>query len=48
MSAPEPGPGGQGVLLRTGFFALDWTVKLTRTTVTIDGRASELPWGIQP
>jgi hypothetical protein len=32
-------------MLRTGFFALDWTLKFTRTTVTIDGRPHERPWG---
>jgi hypothetical protein len=35
----------QGIVLRTGFFRLDWTLRFTRTTVTIDGHPSELPWG---
>ena len=38
------GPG-QGIGLRTGFFAIDWTVRFTRTTVTVDGRPHQLPWG---
>ena len=45
-----PGPGqtagsGQGIVLRTGFFALDWTVRFTRTTVAIDGNRHEVGWG---
>jgi hypothetical protein len=36
---------GPGIALRTQFFRLDWTVRFTRTTVTIDGQAQELPWG---
>ena len=39
-----PGPG-QGLVLRTGFFRLDWTLRFTHTTVTIDDRTYELPWG---
>ena len=39
---PDP---GQGIVLRTGFFRLDWTLRFTRTTVTIDGHRHELPWG---
>jgi len=38
------GPG-QGIALQTGFFALDWTLRFTRTTVTVDGRRHQLPWG---
>ncbi len=38
---------GQGIVLRTGFFRLDWTLRFTRTTVTIDGHRHELPWGEQ-
>jgi hypothetical protein len=33
------------LLLRTGFFRLDWTLRFTHTTVTIDDRTYELPWG---
>jgi hypothetical protein len=36
---------GQGLVLRTRFFRLDWTLRFTRTTVTIDGRQYEVPWG---
>jgi hypothetical protein len=36
---------GPGIVLRTGFFVLDWTLKFTRTTVTVDGHAYQLPWG---
>ncbi len=36
---------GQGIVLRTEFFHLDWTLRFTHTTVTIDGRTYELPWG---
>jgi hypothetical protein len=41
---PDP---GQGIVLRTGFFRLDWTLRFTRTTVTIDGHRHELAWGEQ-
>jgi hypothetical protein len=41
---PDP---PQGIALRTGFFPLDWTLRFTRTTVTIDGHRHELPWGEQ-
>ena len=40
--APSP---GQGLVLRTEFFHLDWTLRFARTTVTIDDRTYELPWG---
>jgi hypothetical protein len=43
-SSQTVGPG-QGIALRTGFFALDWTLRFTRTTVTIDGHRHQLPWG---
>jgi hypothetical protein len=33
------------MLLRTSFFALDWTLRFTRTTVIVDGQPRELPWG---
>ena len=41
----EPGRPGQGVILRTGFFVLDWTLRFTRPTVIIDGHSSQVPWG---
>jgi hypothetical protein len=41
---PDP---GQGIVLRTGFFRLDWTLRFTRTTITIDGYRHKLPWGEQ-
>ena len=40
----SPSPG-QGLILRTGFFRLDWTLRFTHTTVTIDDRTYQLPWG---
>lgn len=42
---PEPAQGSQGIVLRTSFFRLDWTLNFTRTTVIIDGHLGELPWG---
>jgi hypothetical protein len=36
---------GQGLVLWTGFFRLDWTLRFTHTTVTIDDRTYDLPWG---
>jgi hypothetical protein len=42
---PQPSTDGQGIALRTSFFALDWTVNFTRTTVIVDGHRQELPWG---
>jgi hypothetical protein len=36
---------GQGIVVRTGFFSLDWTLRFTRTTVTVDGHRYQLPWG---
>jgi hypothetical protein len=44
-----PGSAGtrQGILLRTGFFRLDWTLRFTQTTVVIDERSYHLPWGEQ-
>lgn len=35
----------QGVLLRTRFFVLDWTLRYSHTIVTVDGEANELDWG---
>jgi hypothetical protein len=43
-NSPTAGPG-QGIALRTGFFALDWTLRFTQTTVTVDGDEQRLPWG---
>jgi hypothetical protein len=43
--SPEPGGPGQGVVLRTGFFPIDWTLRFTRTTVTLDGHSFSVPWG---
>ncbi len=40
----SPSPG-QGLVLRTRFFRLDWTLRFTHTTVNIDDRPYELPWG---
>jgi hypothetical protein len=45
MAPAQPASDGQGIVLRTGFFVLDWTLNLTRTTVIIDGHVHELPWG---
>ena len=36
---------GQGVLLRTKFFRLDWTLRFTHTSITLDDHVFELPWG---
>jgi hypothetical protein len=44
-SPPQPATDGQGIILRTGFFVLDWTLNFTRTTVILDGHLHELPWG---
>ena len=41
-TAAEP---GQGIFLRTGYFRLDWTLRYTHTTVSIDGHSYECPWG---
>lgn len=38
---------GQGLLLHTEFFVLDWTLRFTRTTVLLDGHSFQLPWGEQ-
>lgn len=40
--APSP---GQGLVLRTEFFRIDWTLRLTHTIVTIDDGTYEVPWG---
>ena len=45
QSLPQTSGPGQGIVLRTGFFRLDWTLRFTRTTVTVDGHRQELPWG---
>lgn len=37
--------GRQGIALCTAFFVLDWTVKCSRVTATIDGEPHEVPWG---
>jgi hypothetical protein len=42
---PQPATGRQGIDLRTTFFALDWTLNFTRTTVIIDGQVHDVPWG---
>jgi hypothetical protein len=42
---PQTAGPGQGIVLRTGFFRLDWTLRFTRTTVTVDGHRYDLPWG---
>jgi hypothetical protein len=44
--AQTVGPG-QGIVLQTRFFLLDWTLRFTRTAVTIDGHRDGLPWGEQ-
>ena len=41
---PSAGPG-QGIVLRTRFFRLDWTLRFTHTIITIDGHPYERPWG---
>jgi hypothetical protein len=32
-------------VLRTEHFHLDWTLRFTNTTITIDGQGRQLPWG---
>jgi len=44
-SPPRPTESAQGISLRTRFFRLDWTLRFTRTTVTIDDHLYERPWG---
>ena len=39
------GPPRQGVLVSTGHFVLDWTLRFTRPTVTLDGHPYQHPWG---
>jgi hypothetical protein len=46
QSLSQMAGSGQGIALRTGFFALDWTIRFTRTTVTVDGRPHQLRWGV--
>jgi hypothetical protein len=36
---------GQGLVLRTRFFVLDWTLRFTRTTVMLDGHRHDVSWG---
>jgi hypothetical protein len=43
----RPAEPGQGIVLRTRFFVLDWTLNFTRPTATVDGRSYRLPWGEQ-
>ncbi len=45
QSEPSAAGLGQGVVLRAGFFGLDWTLKFTRTAVIIDDHLYEVPWG---
>ncbi len=45
QSLSQTGGPGQGIALRTGFFALDWTLRFTRTTVTVDGNQHQIPPG---
>jgi hypothetical protein len=40
-----PGGPDQGISLRSRFFRVDWTLRFTHTTVTIDGHPYERPWG---
>jgi hypothetical protein len=44
---PQPAGPGQGIVLRTGFFVLDFSLRFTLTTVTLDGHPYQLPWGEQ-
>jgi hypothetical protein len=44
-STVEPVADVQGLALRTEYFHLDWTLRFTRPTVMIDGRAVECSWG---
>jgi hypothetical protein len=37
--------GREGLNLRTRFFVLDWTVKFSRLTATLDGQPREVAWG---
>jgi hypothetical protein len=46
-AASGPAEPGQGIVLRTGFFVLDWTLNFTRPTAIVDGRSYRLPWGEQ-
>ena len=36
---------GQGLLLRTEHFVLDWTLRFTRPNVLLDGVSLRVPWG---
>lgn len=44
-SESRPAGSGPGIVLRTSFFVLDWTLNFTRPTATIDGQPYRLPWG---
>jgi hypothetical protein len=35
----------QGLLLRTEYFGLDWTLRFTRPNVLLDGALFRVPWG---
>jgi hypothetical protein len=37
----------QGLLLRTEFFVLDWTLRFTGPSIVLDGRSYQLRWGEQ-
>jgi hypothetical protein len=45
QTLPPPTGGPQGIVLRTRYFRLDWTLRFTRPTVTLDGHSDRLPWG---
>jgi hypothetical protein len=42
---PPSTRGRQGIVLRTRYFRLDWTLRFTRPTVTVDGHSDRLSWG---
>jgi hypothetical protein len=44
-SESRPAGPGPGIVLRTSFFVLDWTLNFTRPTATLDGQPYRLPWG---
>jgi hypothetical protein len=44
-SESRPAGPGPGLVLRTSFFVLDWTLNFTRPTATLDGQPYRLPWG---
>jgi hypothetical protein len=43
--AEQSAASRQGIVLCTGFFVLDWTVRFSHVTVAIDGQLREVPWG---